>query len=87
MGDPEFYWVEKPEDKGKLQWYIDRARDCKIFDIGAWKRANKIRNLANDVSHEQTVPDEGETRVCLEHLRESIQSLSGAPCLRRNRLR
>ena len=76
--DREFFWAKKPEDKGKLQWYIDRAHEKGIFKSGAQKRAHKIRNWANDVAHEKIVPDEDKTRVYLRYLRELVQTFLGA---------
>ena len=73
-----FYFEERPENKGKLEWYIDRAHDYKIFKVDAQKRAHKIRKLANDVAHERKILDEEKTRICLEHVRELIQLLLGA---------
>ena len=74
-----FYFEERPENKGKLEWYIDRAYDYKIFKVGAQKRAHKIRKLANDVAHEKEILDEKKTRIRLEHGRGLIQLLLGIP--------
>ena len=75
--DPEFYWAKKPEDQGKLEWYINRAHKEGIFKDGAQTRAHKIRKLANDVAHEKRILDEEKTRIYLEHGRGLIQLLLG----------